>query len=208
MSLMADSDSSSAGAGFGATLKKWGMRHFWRIQQCQMIVSMIFWATTLALLIYARLEHRVNADGNWYGIPHSWLTMGGLWFVVIIMVLLIGYIYDKTFALWKEQRTVDIERNPFATHALSPINTLVLGHLSHILRELKPDDEKVQESAEWMDKWIAHWSNQEIWIRAIGELDKQLETSTPNLFFFPQGAVDSARGKVVEEMNDCDDNTC
>ena len=41
--------------------KKWLMRQFWRIQQSQTVISLLFWATTLTLLIYARIEHRWEA---------------------------------------------------------------------------------------------------------------------------------------------------
>ncbi len=37
-------------------VKRWGMRQFWRAQQSQTIISMLFWATTLTRLVFDRLE--------------------------------------------------------------------------------------------------------------------------------------------------------
>ena len=55
--------------------KKWLMRQFWRIQQSQTVISLLFWATTLTLLIYARIEHRWEVGDEYFGIPISYLVM-------------------------------------------------------------------------------------------------------------------------------------
>ena len=71
--------------------KKWFMRQFWRVQQSQMIISMIFWATTLTLLIFARIEHRWDASDQWNGIPKSYLIMLFLFVTVLLGVLFVGF---------------------------------------------------------------------------------------------------------------------
>ena len=59
----------------------------------------------------------------------------------------IGYIYDQFLALWKEQRTVDTERNPFGTYALIPANVVIVGMINRLLRDRADGDESVIETA-------------------------------------------------------------
>ena len=65
---------------------------------------------------------------------------------VLISVLAIGYIYDQFLALWKEQRTVDTERNPFGTYALIPANVVIVGMMNRLLRDRADGDESVLET--------------------------------------------------------------
>jgi len=173
--------------------KKWFMRQFWRVQQSQMIISMIFWATTLTLLIFARIEHRWDASDQWNGIPKSYLIMLFLFVTVLLGVLFVGWLYDKIFALWKEHQNVAIERNPFATYQLTPRDAMILGYLSSILRQMNPDDKAIIEQCNWMDKWVSTTPDLEVFRRMVSELDKILEEPVPEFHFLPDGAVEKAR---------------
>ena len=114
--------------------KKWLMRQFWRIQQSQTVISLLFWATTLTLLIYARIEHRWEAGDDYYGVPISYLVMLILYVGVFLLVLFIGWLYDKIFTLWKEHQNVVLERNPWATYQLTPRDAMIVGYLSKLIR--------------------------------------------------------------------------
>jgi len=114
---------------------------------------------------------------------------------VILAVLLVGLVYDQVLGLWKEQRTVDTERNPFGTYALIPANTVIVGMLNRVLRESAGEDEKVQETCDWVDEWLAWCSKQEIWARSQKFWDTTFDNQVPDLFFMPEGAIESARAK-------------
>nr|AIE98716.1 hypothetical protein [uncultured marine group II/III euryarchaeote KM3_07_G11] len=95
--------------------------------------------------------------------------------------------------MWKEQRTVDTERNPFGTYAMIPPNIVQVGMLNRLLRDRNPDDEKVQDTCNWIDQWVAWNAEQEVWVRAQQFWDDEFETPVPDLFFLPDGAVSEAR---------------
>ena len=111
-------------------MKKWFMRQYWRLQQSQTLISMVFWCTTLTLLNWPYVSWRFTADNETLGIPMTYWGLGSIAAGVFIVVLTIGYVYDMIFALWKEQRTVDTERNPFGTYALIPANVVMIGMMN------------------------------------------------------------------------------
>ena len=74
---------------------------------------MVFWCTTLTLLIWPYVSWRFEADKETFGIAMTYWGLASIAAGVLVTVLAIGFIYDHFLALWKEQRTVDTERNPF-----------------------------------------------------------------------------------------------
>jgi hypothetical protein len=114
-------------------------------------------------------------------------------FGVLAIVLMVGYIYDQFLSLWKEQRTVDTERNPFGTYAMIPANIVQVGMLNRLLRDNSPDDKQVQDTCDWIDHWLAWNAEQEVWARGQKFWDDEFSTPVPDLFFLPEGAVDDAR---------------
>ena len=192
-------DTPASGKTLSQLFKKWFMRQFWRVQQSQMIISMIFWATTLTLLIFARIEHRWDATDEWNGLPISYVVMITLFAAVLIGVLVVGWLYDRIFELWKEHQNVGIERNPFATYQLTPRDAMILGYLSTILRQMNPDDKSIIEQCNWMDKWVSTTPDLEVFRRMVTELDKILEEPVPEFHFLPEGAVEKARNFAKSE---------
>ena len=81
---------------------------------------------------------------------------------VFVVVLSIGYIYDQFLALWKEQRTVDTERNPFGTYALIPANVVMIGMMNRLLRDKADGDEQVLRTCDWVDEWLDWCSSQAV----------------------------------------------
>ena len=103
------------------------------------------------------------------------------------------------FALWKEQRTVDTERNPFGTYALIPANVVMIGMMNRLLRDKADGDEKVIATCEWVDEWLAWCSSQEIWARSQKFWDDEFDGKVPDLFFLPDDAVEKARAVKLED---------
>lgn len=120
-------------------------------------------------------------------------------FGVLVFVLSIGYVYDQFLALWKEQRTVDTERNPFGTYALIPPNVVIIGLLNRILRDNSNDDESVIETCDWVDEWLAWCSSQEIWARSQKFWDTEFPSKVPDLFFLPDDAIENARKVKLDD---------
>ena len=110
-------------------IKKWVMRQYWRMQQSQSIISMGLLGSSLTLLLWPYVSWRFSKncdEGSCFstsvlGIPATYLGLLGIFFSLVVIVLSIGYLYDRVFSLWTAQRSVDFERNPFWTYALSPM---------------------------------------------------------------------------------------
>lgn len=177
------------------------MRQYWRLQQSQTFISMGFWCTTLTLLIWPYVAWRFNGDSSMIGIPMTYWGLALIAASVLSIVLGVGFVYDQFLSLWKEQRTVDTERNPFGTYAMIPANTVVVGLLNRVLREVGGEDEKVAETCEWVDQWLAWSAKQEIWARSQNFWDSEFPQQVPDLFFMPDGAIEEARatGKKLDK---------
>ncbi len=175
------------------------MRQYWRLQQSQTLISMAFWCTTLTLLIWPYVSWRFVADEQTFGIPMTYWGLASIAVGVLISVLAIGYIYDQFLALWKEQRTVDTERNPFGTYALIPANVVIVGMMNRLLRDRADGDESVVETCDWIDEWLAWCSSQEIWARSQKFWDTELPSKVPDLFFLPDDAVEKARSVELDD---------
>ena len=175
------------------------MRQYWRLQQSQTLISMAFWCTTLNLLIWPYVSWRFVADEKTFGIAMTYWGLASIAVGVLISVLAIGYIYDQFLALWKEQRTVDTERNPFGTYALIPANVVIVGMINRLLRDRADGDESVIETCDWIDEWLAWCGSQEIWARSQKFWDAEFSSKVPNLFFLPDDAVEKARSVELDD---------
>ena len=179
--------------------KKWLMRQFWRVQQSQTVISILFWATTLTLLIYARIEHRWDTQDATAGIPTSYFVMGLLYMGVFLFVLFIGWLYDRIFTLWKEHQNVMLERNPWATYQLTPRDAMIVGYLSQIIRAQNSDNKTIQKECDWVDKWVAATTELEAFDRMVKELDKILGEPMPELHYLPEGTVSRVRERISKK---------
>ena len=185
-------------------VKKWGMRQFWRAQQSQTIISMLFWATTLTLLVFDRLE---SSNPQWgrddsitLGIPTAYAIMGSLFFGVIAFVLIIGWVYDNILSLWKQHQTVTIERNPFATYLLHPPMLILLGTVTTHLERSYPDDEEIQSQCAWMRRWFSTMTKLEVFRRSVKSLDERVGEPMPELTFLPSDSVKEARKMGIDDV--------
>ena len=194
----------SEGRTLGDRVKKWGMRQFWRAQQSQTIISMLFWATTLTLLVFDRLE---SSNPQWgrddavtMGMPTAYAIMGSLFFGVIAFVLIIGWVYDNILSLWKQHQTVTIERNPFATYLLHPPMLILLGTVTTHLERSYPDDEEIQTQCAWMRRWFSTMTKLEVFRRSVKSLDARLGEPMPELVFLPSDSVKEAREMGIDDV--------
>ena len=177
---------------------------------------MVFWITLLTMTIWPYVswrfvEHDEAANSgcnsethlcfsdSFIGLPSTYWGLLTIAFGVLLIVLTIGYVYDMIFALWKEQRTVDTERNPFGTYALIPANVVMIGMMNRLLRDRADGDEKVIATCDWIDEWLEWCSSQEIWARSQHFWDSEFEGKVPDLFFLPDDAVEKARKVKLDD---------
>ena len=113
-------------------------------------------------------------------------------------VLLIGYLYDQVFSLWTEWRSVDMERNPYVTYALSPTWAMLIALQAETLKRSSPDDEKMVAQADWALKWCEAYTEGEMFARAVQRWDKDLG-ETPTFWCTSDEAMQRARDSVFED---------
>lgn len=191
------SSRSSSRENFG---KKWIMRQYWRVQQSQAFISIGFWGTTLTLLIWPYVNWRFNSscsegvcfNDTFLGISATYWGLGSIFMGVMFSVLFVGWVYDRVLGLWIEWRSVDTERNPFMTYALSPNWMMSVAMQAEILKQVSSDD-KIIEDAEWILEWCNSQAKEEIFARTVQKWDEVQKTPTPDFWFLSEGTIDSAR---------------
>ena len=169
------------------------MRQYWRVQQSQAFISIGFWATTLTLLIWPYVRWRFKAEETTLGIANTYWGLSSIFVGVMVAVLFVGWVYDRVLGLWIEWRSVDTERNPFMTYALSPTWMITMGMQAEILKRLAKDDEKVVKDAEWIHEWCRTQSGEEIFARTVQKWDDFMPEPTPEFWFLEEGVVEAAR---------------
>ncbi len=188
--MSTSSDSSS---------KKWFMRQYWRLQQSQSIISMLFWINASTLLIWPYIKWRFEDKEAFLGIPMTYWGILSIAFLVMLVVLFIGWIYDKIFSLWKEHQNVVLERNPWATYQLTPRDAMIVGYLSKLIRAQNTDNDAIQKECDWVDKWVLTTTELEAFDRMVKELDKILDEPVPEFHFLPDGTVSNVRERIGNE---------
>ena len=192
---MTEADESSS------FFKKWAMRQYWRMQQSQAVVSLILWGTTITLLVWPYLRWRFEpgcGDSTFcfsdeiVGIPVTYFGLAGIFFSVMLGVLLIGFLYDQVFSLWNEWRTVDMERNPYVTYALTPVWVMLMAIQAETLKRQSSGDEKMLAQAEWYLDWCKKYADGEMFARAVQQWDQELG-ETPTFWFTDDAAMKNAR---------------
>lgn len=187
-------------------LRKWVMRQYWRMQQSQAVVSLILWGTTITLLVWPLIDWRFTSScdsGVCFPveigpISSTYIALIMIFFSVMLAVLTIGFLYDRVFSLWTEWRSVDMERNPYVTYALSPIWALSFALQAEILKRTSPDDEDMVKQADWYLKWCETYTEGEMFARAVQQWDKDLG-ETPTFWFTTDEAMQRAREIKIED---------
>ena len=135
-------------------LKKAFMRQYWRIQQSQTLISMGFWITTLTLLMWPYVSWRFQSDKEMLAIPMTYWGLITIALSVLLVVLIIGWVYDVFLGLWREHLTVVQERNPFTTYKVNAPFGMLLAQTNTILRKLSEEDEDIQRHCNFVDRWL------------------------------------------------------
>ena len=189
-------------------IKKWVMRQYWRMQQSQSIISMGLLGSSLTLLLWPYVSWRFSKkcdegicfSTSVFGIPATYLGLLGIFFGLVLIVLCIGYLYDRVFSLWTAQRSVDFERNPFMTYALSPMFMMNMAMTAESLKRSSPDDSKIQEDMDWVLEYCRVNADTEIWARTVQHWDKHL-SETPTVWFLDEEIMSKARSQKIEDEN-------
>jgi hypothetical protein len=180
-------------------IKKWIMRQYWRMQQSQSIISMALLGSTLTLLIWPYVRWRFEQWPTFLGIPTAYIGLIGIFLCLILGVLTIGYLYDRVFSLWTELRSVDIERNPYWTYALSPTWMMVTATNAEILKRNADGDKELIEHADWILEWCKKCADSEMFGRAVQNWDREMG-ETPTFWFLDEEIMNKARSyKIVDE---------
>lgn len=120
-------------------LKKSIMTTLWRVQQAQMVISIIFWSLTLTGIFYPYI--RVRALNDLIGPESVFLGMALIFLGVVSLVLAFGYLYDR-LKFWIPQITVAQERNPYSYGGkVTPVQVILWKAL------LNPQDEEAYHDA-------------------------------------------------------------
>ena len=130
------------------------MRQYWRIQQSQTLISMVFWTSTLTLLIWPYVRWRIDPTESLLGLPTTYWGLGGIGIGVLLAVLAIGWAYDVSLGLWREHLTIVQERNPFTTYKINVPFGMILAQTNAILRRMDPEDEEIQRHCDFVDRWL------------------------------------------------------
>ena len=79
----------------------------WRLQQFQSIFTPIFYITTLTLLVYPYISHRLDIDGVKGGLILIWVCMAGL-------VMAGAYVWTDVLEMWRTAQYVNtVIRNQY-----------------------------------------------------------------------------------------------
>jgi len=186
--------------------RKWAMRQYWRMQQSQAVVGLLLWGTTITLLVWPYISWRFTQScdsglcfsDSILGIPSTYAGLSAIFFSVMFAVLAIGFLYDQVFSLWTEWRSVDMERNPFVTYALSPNWAMMIALQAETLKQSSPDNEALVKQADWYLNWCEHYTEGEMFARAVQRWDKDMG-ETPTFWFTTDEAMQRARETSFED---------
>ena len=182
-------------------LKKAFMRQYWRIQQSQTLISMGFWITTLTLLMWPYVSWRFESETEMLAVPMTYWGLGAIAFSVLLIVLIIGWVYDVLLGLWREHLTVVHERNPFTTYNVNAPFGMLLAQTNTILRRLSEEDEDIMRHCNFVDRWLEWNSEQEIWARTMSSWKEIVGDEDPYLFHLSEEARNKLES-AAEEMQD------
>ena len=189
-------------------VKKWIMRQYWRMQQSQSIISMGLLGSSLTLLLWPYVSWRFSKNcedsvcfnSTVLGIPATYLGLLGIFLSLVLIVLCIGYFYDRVFSLWTAQRSVDFERNPFWTYSISPMFMMNMAITAENLKRNAPDDNEIQEQMDWILNYCKENADTEMWARTVQHWDKHI-SETPTFWFLDDELMAKARAKKIEDEN-------
>ena len=146
------------------TFKKKLMKTFWRVQQAQMVISVVFWSMTLTGIFYPYFREKFD---NWgLGQEHVFVGMAVLFSLVVVGILLFGFIYDK-FKFWKEQQFVIIERNPYTGWKMNPVFTQWAELWVEMAKSVPDKSPELEAKIEFFEKWVERLEEIDPWTKEM-----------------------------------------
>lgn len=146
------------------TFKKRVMKTFWRVQQAQMIISVVFWSMTLSGIFYPYFIAKFPDWGG--GIQNTFFGLILLFLVVLGGIFLFGFLYDK-FKFWKEQQFVMIERNPYTSWKLNPVQTMWAEMWIETARAIPDKTPELEAKIAFYEAWIARLEEIDPWTKEM-----------------------------------------
>tara|TARA_B100000965_G_C19487830_1_gene711600 strand:+ start:255 stop:569 length:315 start_codon:yes stop_codon:yes gene_type:complete len=100
--------------------------------------------------------------------------------------MMIGWMYDVIFSLWRDHMTVIQERNPYSTYMLNgPIGS-ILAQTNEILKRIGEDDDEIVKHTQFVDRWLTWNSEQELWKRTVDGFTDVMGDEDPVLLHFSE----------------------
>lgn len=124
-------------------LKKLTMRWRFRLDHARAIFGLLTFALLLAVGYVDKLP--------WFNYQGFWRGEFLLTFLVLIVFIIGGYLYDKGFKLWSEHATVTVERNPY-TYMPTPREHLVKKSVDYAIMYLLSKNKETKEDAKLLNK--------------------------------------------------------
>ena len=149
-------------------VKNFFMTVIWRVGQTGAILSLFFWSTALAGIFWPIVGitggNQLGPLGSFLvsiGVPLDRVTVVGLlllFFLFASFILVIGWLYDRVFKLWREQMYIATDRNPFADDHLLRKEVQLFRQfylpLARAVYKVSPDPE-LKEAIRRAEDWVA-----------------------------------------------------
>jgi len=140
------------------TVKKVLMKHVWRLQQVGGLLSVMMLSITNTLLIRNYLDYIFVDVLESLGVPsvidYDYIITGTLALMIFGGALFIGYLYDRTFQMWRAQNEVAVERNPYSKVLLSPKEIVAWQKNSIPMLKSMGNEKEAKFLQSWVDRCL------------------------------------------------------
>lgn len=150
-------------------IKAFVSRQLWRMRKSSSVINLFFYSLTLSGIYLPYIAPLVPIPGSILLIILYCISFAG--------ILLLGFLYDAVFRLWKEDNIVEINRNPFhidkftdkeiqtmkirlsnfhASYESMRTNMLICHKLNIPCDELEEQLIEIKKKIDLFEEWIAH----------------------------------------------------
>ncbi len=102
----------------------------------------------------------------------------GIFVMLVLIVLCIGYLYDRVFSYGLRKEVLILKRNPFWTYALSPMFMMNMALTAENLKRNCPEDKEMQEQMDWILDYCKSNADTEMWARTVQHWDKHIRENS------------------------------
>lgn len=152
------------------TFKKKLMKTFWRVQQAQMVISVVFWSMTLSGIFYPYFIAKFR-DYPWLA-ENTFLGIVLLFTAVLSGIFIFGFLYDK-FKFWKEQQMVIVERNPYTSWKLNPVFTQWADLWIEMAKASPNKTPELEAKIKFFEEWVARCEEIDPWTKEMRQLTQK-----------------------------------